>query len=193
MTSKVNESNRQQSNWSTVTTHRGWRHSVGRISCLASIPFYALGALGQGAKTVIKGIVSPVVSFGRWSTGSKKLESWSFSGVAKDAIMTGRLIDRTLNSALCVICAPPKQYFSFCEALNGARTTVLGKYHVMGKNRTAPTVGQLFFMAVNKRAQYHKQIVQCKYIHSSKLIGVVKIDGREEYVSEKMKENVKAG
>lgn len=86
-------SKQEQSNLDAVTTHRAWRHTVGRISCSARLPIYALGTLGQGLKTVIKAFVSPVVSFGRWATSSKKLESWSFTGVAKDAIMTGSLAE----------------------------------------------------------------------------------------------------
>jgi len=150
--------------WMDVTTHRGWRHTIGRISCLARISIYGITTLLQTTKTVIKGIVSPVVSFIAWATDTKKLDSWTFSGVAKDAIMVGSLVDRTLNSALCVICAPPKKYHSLWGALKGSANILIGRHQDVNL-----TVHQLFFKETTLRAQYHKQIIQCDCVYTSKL------------------------
>lgn len=164
--------------WMDVTTHRAWRHTVGRISCLARIPIYGIAIALQTGKTVIKGIVSPFVSFGRWATGSEKLESWSFNGVARDTIMVGNLIDRTVNSALCVICAPPKQYRSFVEACSDYFSIVfMGSQHnETSKGVTTP--GELFDMMVLARPQYHKQIIQCESIYNNEILLTYRLGSR---------------
>lgn len=171
MVTKVNDSNQTPSTWEKVTTNRAWRHTVGRISCLARIPIYTLGTLLQAAKTSIKGIVSPLVSLGRWATGSDKLESWSFSGVAKDALMTGHLIDRTMNSAFCVLFAPPKPYYSFWEAVKSTGNIVALGNHQSSKGGSQ-LVSTVFAKVVYARPQYHKQIIQTDRIYNDKLVPV---------------------
>jgi hypothetical protein len=75
--------------------------------------------------------------------------------------MFGVSVDRLLNTALCVICAPPKQYHSFWEALKVSGRLAIGSY-----NRSDYKVGELFANVIRIRPQYHKQIIQCKGIYS---------------------------
>lgn len=150
--------------WMEVTTHRAWRHSIGRISCLTRIPIYALGTLFQTAKTVIKGFISPIASFIAWKADTDKLDSWTFSGVGKDAIMASHLADRMFSSAIGVIFAPSKQYHSFWGALKDTVKTV-----ALGSHQQIKTVGELYFLKIRCRAQYHKLIVGCDQIGSREL------------------------
>jgi len=150
--------------WTDATTHFAWRHTIGRVSCLARIPIYALGILLQTAKTVIKGIISPVASFIAWAADTDKLDSWTFSGVGKDAIMTGHLTDRMFSSAIGVFFAPPKQYHSCWKALKDTvKTVALGSHHQI------QTVEELYFLKITCRAQYHKLIIGCDQIGSREL------------------------
>lgn len=149
------------STYQKVTTHRAWRHTVGRISCLARIPIYTLAVAAQAGKTLIKMPVSIFVSGGNWLFNSKKLTSWSFSGVARDAMMAGHFIDRTVNSALCVIFAPPKRYHSLPGAFVGtAKIVVLGIHHTSQEGKVMP-VDKLFNGVFKRRSEYHRQIIQC--------------------------------
>ena len=172
----VNKPVGNQDNYEAVTTHRAWRHTIGRLSNLARIPIYGLATVFQAAKILIKLPFTAFVSAGRWLFDSEKLSSWAFEGVAKDAIMIGSLVDRTLNSALCVLCAPPKQNHSFWEAIKIAGKITIGEY-----NQHDKTVADLFAFATQGRAQYHKQIFQCECIAA---------DG---FVSPKLKSRIKAG
>lgn len=160
--------------YNEITTSWLWRHIIGRISCAARIPIYASAAIAQGTKTGIKAIVSPVVTAIACLSNTDKLDAWTFTGVAKDAIMTAGLIDRTLNSALCVLCAPPKEYRSFIEAVGGAVTiVVVGKHHNHhGQNGLPITIETLAKLVFLYRPQYHKQMIACDYIYSSSLLKI---------------------
>jgi hypothetical protein len=134
------------------------RHIVGRISCLARLPIYGLGLILLVLKTAVKipiaFIVTPIAAcFG-------KKGSWTFSGVAKDAIMVGSLMDRMGCTALCVIYAPPKQYRSLgCAASDTFKIVVRASYQKGSAVGETSTVDEVFERAILLRAQYHKCIV----------------------------------
>ncbi|GEM_PF-3948573 len=93
------------------------RRIAGRISCLARAPIYALGALFLTALTVVKFFAAFLVTPLNSCLRDPDLERWTFSGMIKEAKGASGLFDRTLNSLLCFIFAPPKDYYSFEDAL----------------------------------------------------------------------------
>jgi hypothetical protein len=127
------------------------QHIVGRISCLARLPIYGLGLILLVLKTAVKipiaFVVTPIAAcFG-------KKGSWTFSGVAKDAIMVGSLMDRMGCTALCVICAPPKEYRSFgCAASDTFKLVTKARYQ-------KSEIKDLFCEAILLRPQYDKCII----------------------------------
>lgn len=192
-----------KSTWEQVTTHRAWRHTIGRISSAVRIPVYAAAVLAQAGKTAIKGVVA-VVTFGQ----ADKLfgacgQKFTFKAVARDAVMGITLVDRMVNSIICTAYAPPEKYRSLLEAMKNAGKIVFldGYHHTDGR---AHKVSSLFKLHCAKRAQYHKQIVQCDNISRSDLVkgtrehinvmsvGGVKIGNIHRNVDE-LRQQVKAG
>jgi len=162
---------------SSQNLDRLWRHSGGRASCGARIPVYmaAMGVLG--AKIVLKSAALPFASVFCWATNTKKPESLSLAGIAKDSLMLAKYADKTGEAAFGVIFAPPKEYYSLDEAIVGTiETVILGDYHIdappkNGKDSVATTVGEVFEHAVTSH-HYSELIVDA---HASKKRGV---DGR---------------
>lgn len=93
------------------------KYTVGRISCLARAPIYALGGVFLTALTLVKFFAAIPVTLLTLCYDNPNLESWTFSGVVKEAIMALQLFDRALNSTLCFIFAPPEDYRDFSEAV----------------------------------------------------------------------------
>jgi len=150
-----------------VTTSRPWRHTAGRISCLARIPIYLIGLGLQTAKIVVKAIFSPLVSLVAWASGTAKLDSWTFSGVGRDCLIWVKLLDKIGSSSIGVLCAPPKQYYSFYEALKGTgKIVILGAHHtpIGAYIKHAPPCRLLALMVFTHRAQYSQIIFQNKTI-----------------------------
>ncbi|WP_420421612.1 hypothetical protein [Simkania sp.] len=94
--------------YNDVTTSRPWRHTVGRISCAVRIPFYALAAIFQVAKMAIKFLPAIPFTIIACATGTRKLDSWTFKGIALDGVVALKFLDKIGSSAIGVICAPPK-------------------------------------------------------------------------------------
>jgi len=150
-----------------VTTSRPWRHTAGRISCLARIPIYLIGMGLQTAKIVVKAVFSPLFSLIAWASGTAKLDSWTFSGVGRDCLIWVKLLDKIGSSSIGVLCAPPKQYFSLFEALKGTgKIVILGSYHrpLSELNEHAPPCSFIAKMVFTHRAQYSQMIFQNKTI-----------------------------
>ena len=146
-----------------VTTSRPWRHTVGRISMLARIPIYLIGLAFQATKIVIKGVFSPIASLAAWALNTHKLDAWTFSGVAKDGLIWVKLLDKIGSSAIGVIAAPPKKYYSFFEAIKGSvEAVVLGKYHnIKGNDKKTPMrVDDFAKMIALSRPQYSKLFLE---------------------------------
>lgn len=93
------------------------RYTVGRISCLARLPIYALALLYQTLKTLVKipiaFVATPLASL----TGSHDFAAFTFSGVAKEGIMVGLLLEKTAKAAIGIIFAPPKKHASFSKSV----------------------------------------------------------------------------
>jgi len=156
-----------------VTTSRPWRHTAGRISCLARIPIYLIGLGLQTAKIVVKAIFSPLVSLVAWASGTAKLDSWTFSGVGRDCLIWVRLLDKIGSSSIGVLCAPPKHYNSFYEAVKGTgKFVILGAHHrLLGAfNKHAPPCKYIAEIVFTHRAQYSQIIFQNKTICCDKTI-----------------------
>lgn len=164
-------SNNQQNqiDWDNVKD-AAWRHSIGRVSCAARIPIYAIGATVQLTKVVIKGAICPIVELAVWWTGTKDLDSWKFEAVKKDALFLFHLSDRIVNCFLSAIFAPPKQYRSFGTALENTFSIVfLGTYHentqknkITGISKEPLTVQQVFDMCVTARAEWKKTVFKAQ-------------------------------
>ena len=162
---------------SSQNLDRLWRHSGGRASCAARTPVYtaAMGVLG--AKVALKSAALPFVSVFCWATSTKKPESLSLAGIAKDSLMLAHYADKTGEAAFGVIFAPPKEYSSLDEAIvNTIEMVVLGDYHIdalpkNGKDAVPTTVGQVFEHVIT-RPHYSELIVDA---HASTQLGA---DGR---------------
>ena len=116
---------------SSQNLDRLWRHTGGRASCAARTPVYtaAMGILG--AKIALKSAALPIASVFAWATNTKKPESLSLEGIAKDSLMLAKYADKTGASALGVIFAPPEEYYSLDEAVvNTIEMVILGDYHI---------------------------------------------------------------
>lgn len=159
-TTQASSSHSNQSKWlanydQNIRTNRLWRHSFGRISCLARIPIYAIAVGLQTAKTLGKTAVSPITYLGvgtAWlfNLNSKPLDSWRFEGIAKDALMDLKLLDKIGSSAIGVMFAPPKKYYTLREALSSSsKIAVLGSHQDKtkgGKERTLKDIKKMTFL-----------------------------------------------
>ena len=149
---------------SSQNLDRLWRHTGGRASCAARTPVYtaAMGILG--AKIALKSAVLPFVSVFAWATNTKKPESLSLAGIAKDSLMLAKYADKTGEAAFGVIFAPPPEYYSLDEAVvNTIEMVILGDYHIdappkNGKGAVPTTVGQVFEHVIT-RPHYSELIV----------------------------------
>ena len=157
-----------------VTTSRPWRHTAGRISCLARIPIYLIGMGLQTAKIVVKAVFSPLFSLIAWASGTAKLDSWTFSGVGRDCLIWVKLLDKIGSSSIGLLCAPPKQYYSFYEAVKGTgKQVILGAYHRPldpKLNKHAPPCSLLAQMVFEHRPQYSKMVFEGRDICSCKTL-----------------------
>ena len=154
--------------YNDVTTSRPWRHTVGRISCLARIPIYAIALGLQTAKIAAKTLISPITYLVAWMFNTKKLDSFKFEGIGKDCLTAIRLLDRIGGSALGVIFAPPKKYFSFWESIKCSGSIVAGiKYHELDIHALALGI-------LNARASYYKCIIQTDKIFDYSLNNAAK-------------------
>ncbi len=167
------------------------RHTVDRVSCAGRIPIYAFGLLIQTAKVILKCTFALPVEALAWAFSTKKLDSFRFSGAAKDAIYAGVLVDRIINSALAVICAPPKERRSFSDALGDTiEIVVLGTPQHSNK---ISTVKAVFDFAVATRAEYSKQIFRCESIYNDALKKDFYTIDKREILSSSLRTKVKAG
>lgn len=157
-----NRDNEKKSSEGQKIPSRLWRHTVGRISCFMRLPFYVAAFALQTSKTALKGVISPFATLIRYAANGSSLSKnkkiwaflneWTFEGVAKDALLVGRLVDRTINSTLCVLAAPPERYLSFEDVLgNLGKGVLLGKHH---DHRLDELVEKIVF----QRAHYFKQL-----------------------------------
>jgi hypothetical protein len=143
------------------------RHTIGRVSCLLRLPYYVFGFTLQTVKIVVKGLFSPLVTFAAWVANTKKLDTWTFKGVAKDGLALSMIANRTGSSAFGVIFAPPKQYREFGEGIQDVTKLVLGTYHEY-KHKTGqinqdviiepPSVADTFLMAKLQCPNYTKLV-----------------------------------
>ncbi|MCB1073629.1 MAG: hypothetical protein KDK96_11110 [Chlamydiia bacterium] len=142
--------------YNDVTTSKPWRHTIGRISMLARIPIYLIALGLQTAKIVVKTVISPLGSFAAWAFNTSKLDAWTFSGVGRDCLIWVKLLDKIGSSSIGVIAAPPKQYYSFFEALKSStKIVLLGSYHnPLGDEKHAPPCSFIAELVFTHRAQY---------------------------------------
>ena len=142
-----------------------WRHTIGRISCLARIPIYGTALLFQGVETGLKAIVSPLPSLIGYLGNTDALQRWSFSGVAKDGLMALKLLDKIGSSVLGVFCAPPKEYFSFSESIKSSIDVIGGVYHLQ-RNDEVSKIKDVANMVFTTRPHYSKIIFAKEFICS---------------------------
>ena len=162
---------------SSQNLDRLWRHTGGRASCAARTPVYTAAVGVLGAKIALKSAVLPFVSVFAWATNTKKPESLSLAGIAKDSLMLAKYADKTGEAALGVIFAPPPEYYSLDEAVvNTIEMVILGDYHIdapgkNGKDAVPTTVSQVFKHVIT-RPSYLELITDA---YASTLLGA---DGR---------------
>ncbi|MCP5504055.1 MAG: hypothetical protein H7A41_02760 [Chlamydiales bacterium] len=146
-----------------VFADKVWRHTAGRVSMLARIPIYLVASGIQIAKISFKMVFTLFITFGDWATGgkyNKTLDSWTIFGVAKDALMLLKLLDKVGSSILGVIFAPPKQYISLGEALSTSFKIIYGKHQNIryGMDQRPLKVSEAWKL-VKMRPEYHRHII----------------------------------
>lgn len=169
-TTQVPKNHSTQPQWlanynQNIRTNRLWRHSFGRISCLARIPIYAIAVGLQTAKTLGKTAVSPITYLGvgtAWlfNLNSKPLDSWRFEGIAKDALMDLKLLDKIGSSAIGVMFAPPKKYYTLRDALSSS-----SKIAVLGSHQEH-TLKHIKMMTFIMRPDYSKLLRDQNHIYT---------------------------
>ena len=144
-----------------ISESRAWRHTIGRVSSLARLPIYMTGLAFQTAKVTVKAVLSPIAEVLIYVTGTKKLDSWRFTGVAKDGLAWVRISDKIGSALLGVLFAPPKPYFSFYEGVKEAvEITLLGAYHNLDDTAFGTALESAASKVFTFRPQYSKSIVQ---------------------------------
>lgn len=157
-----------KSPWETISTSRVWRHTIGRISCAIRVPFYALATLAQTGKTIVKAVVA-TITLGQLHRLGVNGHKFTFQAVARDAVGILSLVDRTANSVICSVCAPPKEYRSLAKALSKSAELVFSdNYHTHGEQEVK--VSELFEGFRKQRSQYQFQITQCDCAASDKIV-----------------------
>jgi len=165
----------------SITTHRAWRHTIGRLSCLPRAFIYTSFFLAQIAKIAVKTVIA-TVTLGQLYRVGPVGHRFTFKAIVRDGIAALAFLDRIVNSAFCVVFAPPKQYRSLADAFaKSAEIVFFDKYHFDKKEGKETTLFQILGMITVKRPQLHKQIIQRDYIGSDKLL------------SEKVRKAVQAG
>lgn len=148
--SSIRKTNRGRIKFGSEARNRLWRHTIGRISNFARLPVYALTLALQTAKMPAKVVLSPATYLLAWALNTKKLDSWKFSGVAKDGIVVFNILDRIGSSILGVITAPPKEYHSIWEVFDPLKIAVFqGAHHDIPQE-------ELLRAAKTLRADYSK-------------------------------------
>lgn len=144
------ENDRGRIKFGSEARNRLWRHTIGRISNFARLPVYAFTLALQTAKMPAKVVLSPATYLLAWALNTRKLDSWKFSGVAKDGIAALTILDRIGSSVLGVITAPPKEYHSIWEVFDPLKIAVLqGAHHDLSQET-------LMRAAKTLRADYSK-------------------------------------
>jgi len=144
------ENGRGRIKFGSEARNRLWRHTIGRISNFARLPVYAFTLALQTAKMPAKVAASPLTYLLAWALKTKKLDSWKFSGVAKDGIVAFNILDRIGGSVIGVITAPPKKYHSIWEVFGPLKIAVFQGAHHDHSQET------LMLAAKTLRADYSK-------------------------------------
>lgn len=112
-----------------IIESKGWRWIVGRISCLVRIPIYAAYATAQVAKIILKlPLAIPAIIVG--AIVNSQESAFALKGLAKDVLLVVSLVDKLVNSLICFIVAPPKNYHSLGDVLITSNESVVGgNYH----------------------------------------------------------------
>jgi hypothetical protein len=122
--------NNTTSQWPQFTTERPWRHTIGRISCLARVPLYTLAALAQTSKLILKSVVVLLTAGQLHRLIGSAGYKLTFGALARDGVMLGSLLERTGSSFKSAIVAPPENYRSFAKALKqSGKIVFLDDYH----------------------------------------------------------------
>lgn len=134
-----------------------WRHTAGRVSMLARIPFYAAAAALQFAKmTVTLVVVAPFATLANCATErkyEKTLDRWTFCGAAKDGLIFLKILDKIGSSALGVIFAPPRQHIPFSKMLKKNLVVLRGDYHFNKKTDVVNSLSDVWKM-LERRPEY---------------------------------------
>lgn len=104
-----------------------YRNTVGRVSCLARIPFYLSTLVFQICKMAIKFFAILVTG-----NNGKELEmpNLTFAGLARDGLKFVDTAYKIGASAICTVIAPPKGYKPFLEAASTVIAVPFeGDYH----------------------------------------------------------------
>jgi hypothetical protein len=131
-----------------VTSSWLWRRTGGTLSCAFRIPYYIFAVALQAIKVIAKVPFIPLFNGIQTASDvlelrSRKFDNFTSDGVTRDAIMLYELVNRTINSLVCTIFAPPKNYRSIVEAGIGARDILVGKYHTQPKSDSRDEEGQM--------------------------------------------------
>lgn len=148
----------------TQSTPRWWRHTIGRVSCLARIPIYAGGAAVLTLKTGVRFVCTffSEVTRGLRNLGKREDEpgyikpkaGLSFKTVMLDAIMCKDLAQRTINAAWLTLVAPPPYYRDLQTAAQTCYQAV-----VVGQHHSAETIKALW--RTSRTPNYWEQMSPC--------------------------------
>jgi hypothetical protein len=145
------------------------RWTVGRLSCgLRAAGVYTPAFLLQMTKCVVKGACSPIATTIVKLSGpknSKRFRAWTFKGVARDGLVALTLLDRTINSTLCAITAPPEKCRSLLHALKDTGRMVFLEKHQKNNQFGGIPPKKLWVAFVHGRPQYSKIIAGSEEVH----------------------------
>lgn len=127
-------------------------HTIGRVSCAIQAPMYAVGALFQTLKVIIKIpiglIVTPIFAIlhklriNPKNEGLQFARAWSWVGMTRDGLRALEFFNRCLTNTTCVVVAPQKGHRGLKKTTLEIGKTILGLHHFRSEAHKVPTLKQ---------------------------------------------------